>query len=76
MTEERTTRDELNEAKEQMKQALRSTLLAMRGALDAALNMLDGEPEQTKASERKAKSGSEAESAANAGTDPVEHEIV
>ena len=67
MADDRTTRDELNEAKEQMKQALRSTLLAMRGALDAALNMLDGEPEKKK---------DERPSQAERGTDPVEHEIV
>ena len=67
MADDRTTRDELNEAKEQMKQALRSTLLAMRGALDAALNMLDGEPEKKK---------DERPSNAEGGTDPVEHEIV
>jgi len=67
MADDRTTRDELNEAKEQMKQALRSTLLAMRGALDAALNMLDREPE---------KKAGEQPSNDERGTDPVEHEIV
>ena len=35
-------KDEFKEAREHVKDAVRSTLLAMRGAVDAALGMLDG----------------------------------
>ena len=40
---DQTMRDELHDVKQHAKEAMRSTLMAMRTAVDFALNKLDGE---------------------------------
>lgn len=48
---DQTMRDELNDVKQHAKEAMRSTLMAMRTAVDFALSKLDGEPEPPKSGE-------------------------
>jgi hypothetical protein len=45
---DQTMRDELNDVKQHAKEAVRSTLMAMRTAVDFALNKLDGDEDAPK----------------------------
>jgi hypothetical protein len=43
---DQTMRDDFNDVKQHAKEAARSTLMAVRSAVDFVLEKLDGEPEQ------------------------------